>query len=221
MAESTQIPKLSLIVATETGVREDTTSSLLSASDTVSSYLSGRIQGRIVNTTGEIGAPSDDIQQQVYEVFFDAIMLLLGRRITLVAEAAFQHKAWAPKLEILRESARILLARARHVERGLADPTRERFHHDWADQAAREGRLTTNRLRKCVFSCPHQFDECVAQSTRSDSSTSFSNLDFYFLFVPQRHDWIYRRRLSSRYETGQARSRDQQQDHTCQHQCVE
>jgi hypothetical protein len=32
------------------------------------------------------------------------------------------------------------LARRRHVERGLADPARERFHDDHAVKAAREGR---------------------------------------------------------------------------------
>lgn len=84
----------------------------------------------------------------VYETFFDVVKLLLTRRITLVAEAAFQHKLWAPKLEPMREFARIRvvlcevepeLAHARHVERGLADPARERFHDDRAWRAAREG----------------------------------------------------------------------------------
>jgi predicted kinase len=107
------------------------------------------IKEGFVNTTGESGSPGDEIGRRVYEAFFDTVKLLLSRRITLVAEAAFQHKNWAPKLEPLREIARIrivlcdinpALARARHVERGLADPDRERFHHDVAVQAAREGR---------------------------------------------------------------------------------
>jgi hypothetical protein len=61
--------------------------------------------------------------------------------ITLVAETAFQHKDWAPKLELSRDNARMLIVlcaisrelfRARHVQRGLADPTRERFDHGCA-----------------------------------------------------------------------------------------
>jgi predicted kinase len=113
------------------------------------------IKEGFVNTMGESGEsggggkPGDDIGRRVYEVFFDTVKLLLSHRITLVAEAAFQHKLWAPKLELLREIARIRivlcavdpeLARARHIERGLADPDRERFHEDRVVRAAREGR---------------------------------------------------------------------------------
>ena len=102
-----------------------------------------------MNTTGQSGAPGDAIAWQVYEVFFETLKLLLGHRITLVAEAAFQHELWAAKLELLRERAQVRivlcsvsaeLARLRHLERGLADPDRERFHDDGPVKAAREGR---------------------------------------------------------------------------------
>jgi hypothetical protein len=102
-----------------------------------------------VNTT----AQRDDVAWPVCETFFDVVKLLLTRRITLVAEAAFQHKLWAPKLEPLREVARIRivlcdvdpeLAHSRHVQRGLADPARERLH-DRAWQAAREGVAPSSR----------------------------------------------------------------------------
>jgi predicted kinase len=83
-------------------------------------------------------APKDeDVALAVYQTFFDTIGLLLSRRITLIAEAAFQHKLWAPKLEPLRVSAdiRIIvctippeLAAARREERHRADPDREKFH---------------------------------------------------------------------------------------------
>ena len=94
------------------------------------------------------------------KTFFDVVKLLLTRRITLVAEAAFQHKLWAPKLQPLREAARVRivvcdvdpeLAHSRHVERGLADPARERFHDDRAWQAAREGRERS----LCDYDPPH------------------------------------------------------------------
>ena len=54
-----------------------------------------------------------------------------------------------PGLQPLAEIARIRvvhcsvdpgIARARHIERGLADPRRERFHDDRPVRAAREGR---------------------------------------------------------------------------------
>ena len=106
------------------------------------------IKEGFVNTTGQMGAPGDETERRLYDLFFDTVKLLLTHRVTLVAEAAFQHKLWAPKLEPLEEIARVRivvctvdpqLARSRHIERGLADPDRERFHHDRAYQAAREG----------------------------------------------------------------------------------
>ena len=106
------------------------------------------IKEGFVNTTGQVGEPDDDIGRRVYEAFFETLTLLLRHRITLVCEAAFQHKVWAPKLEPLREIANVRmvicnieaeLARSRHIERGLADPAREHFHHDRPVQAAREG----------------------------------------------------------------------------------
>lgn len=102
-----------------------------------------------VNTTGVAGSPGDEIGRVVYEVFFDTIERLLRSRITLVVEAAFQHKVWAPKLEPWRKIARVRIvqcevsaavARERHIARGLADPERERFHDDQPVRAAREGR---------------------------------------------------------------------------------
>lgn len=103
----------------------------------------------LVNTAGsDHVALGKDANGEVYETFFQAMELLLHRGITLVAEAAFQHKLWAPKLEPLQTLCRLRIvvctvdprtARARFIERGLADSHRERFHGDRAVQAAREG----------------------------------------------------------------------------------
>lgn len=71
--------------------------------------------------------------------------LLLNKSITLVAEAAFQHKLWMPKLEPLQNIAQIKiihcyidpkLARSRFIQRGLLDPQRSYFHNDKGVQAA-------------------------------------------------------------------------------------
>ncbi|MEM6853480.1 MAG: AAA family ATPase [Planctomycetota bacterium] len=102
-----------------------------------------------VNTTGLIGSPGDEIGRGIYHLLFDVIEKMLRARITLVAEAAFQHQAWVPKLEPLRSIAEVRLvlcevpadvARQRHIDRGLADLDRERFHDDRPVRAAREGR---------------------------------------------------------------------------------
>jgi predicted kinase len=102
-----------------------------------------------VNTLGSLDNPGHDIALAVYNGFFETVELMLKHRITLVAEAAFQHKRWAPKLEPLMAIARIRivvceidaeLARRRQIDRASTDPIRGRFHEDPVVQAAREGR---------------------------------------------------------------------------------
>ena len=113
-----------------------------------SSFCRDEIKEGFINTTGQAGTPGDDVGWRVYDLFFDTLQLLLSRRVTLVAEAAFQHKLWAPKLVPLGEIARIRVvlcavdperARSRHAERGRADPARQRFHPDRAVQGSLEG----------------------------------------------------------------------------------
>jgi len=78
---------------------------------------------------------------KLYETFFEAVELMTSNGISVVVEAAFQNKLWAPKLKLLQETSRLsiivctvdpLVAQARFIARGLADPTRERFHGDKA-----------------------------------------------------------------------------------------
>ena len=91
---------------------------------------------------------ADNVNGAIYETFFEAIELMLSKGISLVAEAAFQHKLWAPRLKPLCRVSKVAiiicvvdakLARARFIERGLANSARERFHGDGAVHAAREG----------------------------------------------------------------------------------
>jgi predicted kinase len=102
------------------------------------------IKEGLINSIAPRGQPCDDIARQAYETFFETVTLLLNRRVTLIAEAAFQHKLWAPSLEPLRKIAqtRIIvciidsaLAQTRRIERDASDPQRKRFH-DQAPQLA-------------------------------------------------------------------------------------
>jgi predicted kinase len=113
-----------------------------------------------IHTTGQSAEPGDESARKLYEWFFEVVKLLLSYNVTLIAEAAFQHKLWAPKLEVLQPIARIRIivcsvepqiARDRCVDRGLADSDRERFHPDPAIPAAREGRT----LPLGVYDPPH------------------------------------------------------------------
>ena len=102
-----------------------------------------------VHTTGITGEAADapSVGRTVYAAFFSTIELLLTHHVSLVAEAAFQHKLWVPKLEPLTHRARVRIivcdvdddhARARRIARHEADPERARFHHDSLIEAARQ-----------------------------------------------------------------------------------
>ena len=106
------------------------------------------IKEGLVNATGEARELGGDVQLHASNAFFDTVKLLLTRRVTVVAEAAFQHKVWAPRLEPLLEIAHVRivlcdigpeLALARQVERGQVDPARARFHDDRAARLAQAG----------------------------------------------------------------------------------
>lgn len=106
------------------------------------------IKEGIVNTTGSRGAPNDDTTLRTYETFFDTIELLLRRDVTLVAEAAFQHKRWAPKIEPLLSLADVKiivcrispeLANDRINKRSALDPEWDRFHNAPLDQTQQSG----------------------------------------------------------------------------------
>ncbi|HET7233685.1 MAG TPA: AAA family ATPase [Longimicrobium sp.] len=99
----------------------------------------------LVCTAGDTRDPGGDLQRHATDAFFDTLALLLGRGVTVVAEAAFQHRVWAPRLEPLRALARVRVvlcevspefARARQAERGHGDPARARFH---PERPARDG----------------------------------------------------------------------------------
>ena len=88
-----------------------------------------------------------DTNWVIYETFFQAVEFVLSKRISLVIEAAFQHKLWEPKLLPLLDitnmsivicSVEANLARSRFIQRRLCDPWRARFHGDRIVYTAKE-----------------------------------------------------------------------------------
>ena len=104
-------------------------------------------EGYVHTLGGSHASLGPDINRRLYNIFFETVDFIVSKGISLVIEAAFQHKLWAPKLTNLREVSRISivvctvdakLARTRWVERSLASSARERFHGEPAAPAARD-----------------------------------------------------------------------------------
>lgn len=90
----------------------------------------------------------EDTNLRVTEIFFASIKNLLRNRISLIAEAAFQHKIWNAMLKDYYSIARVHLlickvdekvALERYIRRGLDNPLREYFHGDKGVDLARQG----------------------------------------------------------------------------------
>jgi adenylate kinase family enzyme len=80
-----------------------------------------------------------NIALSIYETFFEVIDLMISKKISIIIEAAFQHKLWEPKLSTCLNKAdvRIVIcetskeiARARFFKRTSDDKGREKFHGD-------------------------------------------------------------------------------------------
>lgn len=80
-----------------------------------------------------------DTNGLVSDLFFGIVNQYLAGNISVVIEAAFQHKVWEPRMPEILElaSPRIVLCDAdgalaarRHLERGLENPKREFYHGD-------------------------------------------------------------------------------------------
>jgi adenylate kinase family enzyme len=93
-----------------------------------------------VNTFGvkhdELGP---DVNARATELFFGLVDQYLAGSISVVIEAAFQHKVWEHRMPRILELASPLMilcsiddaiAARRYLERGLADPEREYYHGD-------------------------------------------------------------------------------------------
>jgi predicted kinase len=80
-----------------------------------------------------------DTNKKVTEVFFQTLEFLLSNNVSIIAEAAFQHKVWEPEIRRMENSVDQFmiicevspeLAAERHLQRGLENPQREFFHGD-------------------------------------------------------------------------------------------
>jgi len=89
-----------------------------------------------------------EVNMHVTQIFFDILMGLVDNNISVIAEAAFQHKIWSSMLERFMERAKIYLlickvdnqtALERFLKRGFDNESREYFHGDMEVDMARKG----------------------------------------------------------------------------------
>lgn len=82
---------------------------------------------------------NEKANSDIYKTFFEVIDLLISKRISIVIEAAFQHKLWETQLAKFLNKAEIRiivckvpleLAKERFYKRILDQPEREKFHED-------------------------------------------------------------------------------------------
>lgn len=128
-----------IVVAGAPGVGKTTLAHALARAVRCPAVCRDELKEGLVRTTGEVGDPSGYLQRHATDVFFEVLALLLARGVSVVAEAAFQHKVWAPRLEPLRALARLRVilceispeqASSRRVARAKTDPGRLAIHPD-------------------------------------------------------------------------------------------
>ena len=90
-------------------------------------------EGMVLSHPGFVASTSDPLTLRTYGLFFETLTLLLRADVTLVAEAAFQHRLWvqglAPlddlaTLRVVRCSVSEEVARERQQQRLLSQSTR-------------------------------------------------------------------------------------------------
>ena len=90
----------------------------------------------------------EDANLRATRTFFGTLDYLLSQGVSVIAEAAFQHRLWQPNLTPLLEKARVVILVCtldgrtgldRFLARGLADERRAYFHGDKGVRMLRAG----------------------------------------------------------------------------------
>ena len=80
-----------------------------------------------------------DTDLVVTNFFFEIVDQYLTNKISIIIEAAFQHKVWEPRMAKIAENASpfiivcsidVEIAASRHLQRGLDEPKRTYYHDD-------------------------------------------------------------------------------------------
>ena len=83
-------------------------------------------QGMVLDVPGYTASDGDGYTTRTFAVFFDVLDRLVDAGVTVVAEAAFQHHLWAPKLTRYADRARLRIVRCTVPGTLAADRIRRR-----------------------------------------------------------------------------------------------
>lgn len=131
-----QLPMLA-VVAGRPGSGQSTLADRLANELRLPLVSRDRIKEGLIRTAARDGAADEVTNARATEVFFATAKGLVREGVSLVVEAAFQHRVWAPRLEEYRKLADVRLvvcqvpnavAWARIEERARRDPTWETRH---------------------------------------------------------------------------------------------
>lgn len=165
-------PKL-IIVTGRPGAGKSTLSARLSSEWHLPLLSRDSVKEGLLSALGKSHAEAPEANKQANEAFFSTAEALLKGGVSLIIEAAFQHRLWEVYLEPLRDMADAVFilcdvtketARERIERRALSDEAHVYFHgkaeageYIAPDMGIRlirvstEGEVDTNALKKEVF----------------------------------------------------------------------
>jgi len=150
-------------------------------------------EGLVHTEQPETLTPGDTITRRTFETFFAALELYLRAGVTIVAEAAFQHRLWEPHLTPLADIAQLRLircvvdaatARERIVRRTTEDVTTRASHQDrWLLEQLDGGKMKLEDFYHVEMDVPMvivdttnayepAFNEIVAFATEANATRS-------------------------------------------------
>ena len=140
---------------------------------------------------GHSGLPTDT-NRKVTDIFFATTQSLLEAHVSVVVEAAFQHKLWqeavpqwskAGQLYLVICEADPTLCAQRHLDRGLNDPSRE-FYHD--DRRVRVFRETGEFLGPGDYDPPSFDVPTLSVATTDGYSPELADIKAFVIDEPSR-----------------------------------
>jgi predicted kinase len=120
-------------------------------------------EGMVASNPGFVASTSDPLTTRTYDLFFEAIALFLNAEVTLVAEAAFQHRLWWQGLEPLTGLAALKVIRCQLPD----DVANQRLLARMVIQATRAAHADAEHV-----SAPRTFDAIHIAAPTLDVDTS-------------------------------------------------